>query len=111
MAAIVGTIVIYFLYQYFNPIKNSNSTIGTSKIVDGIEYCNLGDLDDQDNWKYVGPAEFQYFINTYSMDNGEVRYSLSTIEDENANYVDYFYDHASAEGKLNQLIRENRMWI
>lgn len=110
MAAIVEAIVIYFIYQFFKPIKDSNSTIGTSKIVDGIEYWNLGDLDDKDNWKYVGPAEFHYFINTYSMDNGELRYSLSTTEDEKANYVDYFYDLASAEGKLNQLIRENRMW-
>ena len=102
MAAIVGALLVYLIYHYFNPLKPPSNTIGTTKVVDGIEYWNMGDLDDQDNWVYVGPSEFQYFINVY-IANGELTYSLSNIEDVSANHRHYFYDLSSAEEKLKLL--------
>lgn len=59
----------------------------------------MGDLDDQDNWRYVGPAEPRYFINVL-MENNETVYTLSSIENINAIYYEGFYEREMAIKKL-----------
>lgn len=79
--------------------KPPSSTIGDTRIINGSEYWNMGDLDDQDNWRYVGPAEPRYFIHV-SINNGQASYSLSLFENRDAIYSEGFYDRESAVKKL-----------
>jgi hypothetical protein len=78
-----------------------SDTIGETKVIDGKEYWNMGDLNDQDNWRYVGPASYEYFIHLYQED-GEVFYELSIEEDIDAIHSEGFYNRKEAEEKLNQ---------
>jgi hypothetical protein len=102
MATIFGVLLVYLIYNYSKPSKPSSETIGDTKVVNGIEYWNMGDLEDQDNWRHVGPAEYQYFINVY-VENGEVTYSLSCIEDESAIYVEGFYERTLGQEKIKEM--------
>ncbi|WP_416144626.1 hypothetical protein [Planococcus koreensis] len=56
-------------------------------------------MDDQDNWRYVGPAEPRYFINVM-VESGEVVYTLSHFENVEAVYCEGFYDREAAVEKL-----------
>ncbi|WP_301857388.1 hypothetical protein [Planococcus shenhongbingii] len=56
-------------------------------------------MDDQDNWRYVGPAEPRFFINVL-MESGEVVYTLSRFENVDAIYYEGFYDKEAAIKKL-----------
>ena len=92
--------ILYSLNSWMtNAVKPPSTTIGDTRIINGIEYWNMGDLEDQDNWRYVGPAEPRYFINVL-LENGMVSYSLTRFEDEEAVYYEGFYDRESAVKKL-----------
>ncbi|ANU16431.1 hypothetical protein BBI11_04885 [Planococcus maritimus] len=78
-----------------------SDTIGDTKIIDGKEYWNMGDLYDQDNWRYIGPATYEYFINLYQED-ARVFYALSLEEDVDAIHSEGFYNKREAEEKLIQ---------
>lgn len=82
-------------------LLSPSDTIGETKIINGKEYWNMGDLNDQDNWRYIGPASYKYFINLYQED-GVVFYELSIEEDVNAIHSGGFYNKKEAEEKLIQ---------
>lgn len=83
-----------------------SSTIGKTKIIDGEEYWNMGDLYDQDNWRYIGPANFDYYINVYQEDC-KIIYELSCEADFDAVYSEGFANRESAESKLAKYEEEN----
>lgn len=80
-------------------VKPSSTSIGDTLVINGIEYWNMGDENDQDNWLYVGPAFPSYFINVL-IENSQVFYTLSTMKNEEAVYFEGFYELEEAEKKL-----------
>lgn len=80
-------------------VKPPSNTIGDTRIINGIEYWNLGDEYDQDNWRFVGPAFPRYFINIVIEDE-QVIYCLSNKENDEAVYSEGFYDLKEAKEKL-----------
>lgn len=79
--------------------KAPSNTIGDTRIINGIEYWNMGDENDQDNWRYVGPAPPKYFVNVL-IENERVTYTLSSYENEEAVYSEGFYDLEKAKEKI-----------
>ncbi|KIL46697.1 hypothetical protein KP77_28240 [Jeotgalibacillus alimentarius] len=53
---VAAVAIFYFRMAQKPPVHPDNELIGTSKIIDGIEYFNIGDLYDCDNWIKVGPV-------------------------------------------------------
>lgn len=80
-------------------VKPPSTTIGDTRIINGIEYWNMGDLEDQDNWRYVGPAEPRYFVNVM-LENNEVSYKVTQEANPYAIYHEGFYEKESALKKL-----------
>ncbi|WP_281862685.1 hypothetical protein [Planomicrobium okeanokoites] len=92
--------ILYSLNSWMtNAVKPPSTTIGNTRIINGIEYWNMGDLEDQDNWRYVGPAEPRYFINVM-LENNQVSYTVTALEDPYAIYTEGFYDRDLALKKL-----------
>lgn len=83
-----------------------SDTIGETKIINGKEYWNMGDLNDQDNWRYIGSASYEYFINLYQEDD-VVFYELSMEEAVDAIHSEGFYNKKEAEEKLIQYKEKN----
>ncbi|AQU78445.1 hypothetical protein AJGP001_03645 [Planococcus faecalis] len=80
-------------------VKPSSTTIGDTRIINGTEYWNVGNLDNQDNWCAVGPAEPRYFINVM-LENNQVSYTLAQEENPYAIYIEGFYEKEFALKKL-----------
>lgn len=92
--------ILYSLNSWMTKaVKPPSTTIGDTRIINGIEYWNMGDLEDQDNWRYVGQAIPRYFINVF-IEDGNATYTLSKFENEEAVYYEGFYDRESADKKL-----------
>jgi hypothetical protein len=100
MIEFLGIFVVLFAYSMFSkpPIKD-NPSIGESKIIDGIEYFNIGTLEDEDNWVKVGSVVIQYYVNVYEENDG---YLVRIEKEMNENAYDYIecYDFAEAERRL-----------
>jgi len=92
--------ILYSLNSWMTKtVKPPSTTIGHTRIINGVEYWNVGDLDDQDNWRVVSPAEPQYFINVI-LKNNQVSYTISQLENPYAIYNEGFYEKELALKKL-----------
>ena len=67
------------------PPHQENDSIGESKVIDGIEYFNIGTLEDEDNWIQVGSVEIQYYVNVYEEDG---IYSVRIEDESNSQAID-----------------------
>ncbi|MFC3211541.1 hypothetical protein [Planomicrobium okeanokoites] len=95
----IKTILIAFGSWLSQQPKPHSTTIGDTRIINGIEYWNIGDLEDQDNWRYVGPAEPRWFINVL-LEGNKVSYLVTRFEDPAAIYHEGFYERELAIKKL-----------
>ena len=91
------------LIFFKTPVKD-NSSIGESKIVDGVEYFNIGTLEDEDNWIKVGSVVIQYYVNVYEIGDG---YNIKIEKEMNRNAYDSIecYDFEEAERRFNLMER------
>lgn len=73
-----------------------NTTIGDTKIVDGIEYFNIGTLYDEDNWIEVGSTLIQFYVNVYKVNEHFIIKIEVELNEEAVDFMDA-YDYAEAE--------------
>lgn len=93
--------VLFMLYVGVKPATNNyNPTIGESKVVDGVEYFNLGTLENEDNWIKVGSVVIQCYVNVYEK-NGD--FIVKIEEDTNEKVYNYIecYDFAEADRRFD----------
>ena len=96
---IIRTILIALGTWNAKRVNAPSNTIGDIRIINGIEYWNMGDENDQDNWRNVGCAFPGYFVNVL-IENDQVIYSLSKHANEETAYSEGFYELKEAEKKL-----------
>src|SRR5579875_2204238 len=102
MITFIGVFITLYVYHVLStpPVKN-NALIGKSKVIDGIEYFNLGTLEDEDNWVKVGSAVVQYYVNVYEKNDG---YVVEIEKDKSKDAYDFFECYDLAEAKRTQTI-------
>ena len=92
-------IILYTFYIYSLKPVNDNPSIGETKIVNGVEYFNIGTLEDEDNWIELGSAIVQCYVNVYKVNDGYIAKIEEDMNDKAHDYVEC-YDYAEAERRL-----------
>lgn len=92
------------LKKFIAAPRKENHSIGESKVVNGIEYFNMGTIDDEDDWIAMGSAIIQYYVNVYEVSEGFVVLVEEKLNEKAINVIEC-YDYAEAIRRVKLLER------
>ncbi|WP_070120858.1 hypothetical protein [Bacillus marinisedimentorum] len=99
MMFILVFLPFFTFFMYSTKPSRDNPSIGESKVVDGVEYYNIGTLDNEDNWVKVGPTIPQFYVNVCQVDHG---YTIKVEKEMNPHAYDYIECYDQREVNLFQ---------